>query len=341
MKKGKLSEQQRRAAECLGRSVILSAGAGCGKTGTLVERYINILTQSLAEVSRIVAITFTEKAAGELKGRIHERLRRLYTGSTEHSDRMRWKRHLSALETAQISTIHGFCSRVLREFPVAAGVDPAFGVMAQGDAAELLAESVERCLWGAVMSGENGAAALVERYGYPRLLSMLVCSVGLRAKIDQFVSSVTLSDLAETLCDRACEAAAEIAVRELTSPPFMRAVSFLEVQVGPEGDAIENKRRDFLAALGAWRNVHGDISTALFAMNDAIGALQGGSPKRWDESLKAVKKNLESARKIVRACLDAFRLTENEDWAARASEITTFLCLHQVAVRAYADARHR
>jgi ATP-dependent helicase/nuclease subunit A len=116
----------------LSRHIAVTAGAGSGKTSVLVERYLWCLQNNGYQVRRIVAITFTEKAAGEMLSRIRaailEYIRRGF------GDPARWEDVLEHLSLAYISTIHGFCQRMLREFPVEAGVDPNFEVFDEAEA---------------------------------------------------------------------------------------------------------------------------------------------------------------------------------------------------------------
>ena len=114
----------------LATTYLLEAGAGTGKTRVLVERYVHcVLDPELGagDVRAVAAITFTEKAAGELRQRIREKLERLDEAAAPGSDQAaRLRTALDALDDAPIGTIHGFAGRLLREFPVEAGVDPAF-----------------------------------------------------------------------------------------------------------------------------------------------------------------------------------------------------------------------
>jgi hypothetical protein len=98
--------------------VTVSAGAGSGKTSVLVERFIDLVQRDGVSPLEILAITFTEKAAAEMKERIVRRF--------EECDDVANRR---LAEAAYISTIHGFCSRILREHPLAARLDPSFRVM--------------------------------------------------------------------------------------------------------------------------------------------------------------------------------------------------------------------
>jgi ATP-dependent helicase/nuclease subunit A len=110
--------EQQRAIERRTGDLLLDAGAGSGKTSVLVERFVQSVLQDGIDVSAMLTITFTEKAAAELRDRIRARLRAL--GAPEAARRT---------ESAFISTIHGFCARTLRVNALAAGLDPQFAVL--------------------------------------------------------------------------------------------------------------------------------------------------------------------------------------------------------------------
>ncbi len=116
-----------RAASDLETSLCMEAGAGTGKTSLLVDRFLSIVMSGKAACSQIVAITFTEKAAGEMKVRLRTRIMERLA---EHGLAARARENLDAafdeLERAPISTIHSFAATILREHPVEAGVDPNF-----------------------------------------------------------------------------------------------------------------------------------------------------------------------------------------------------------------------
>lgn len=112
------------AIQNLEESFCLEAAAGTGKTTLLVERILALIQQKKAKLEEIVAITFTEKAAGELKMRLREGLEKARGQGVEEEDI--FGQALLDLEKANISTIHSFCANLLRERPVEAGVDPNF-----------------------------------------------------------------------------------------------------------------------------------------------------------------------------------------------------------------------
>src|SRR2546423_12511193 len=111
------NSEQRAAIEAHGH-VFVSAGAGTGKTLVLVERFANAVCDEGIDVGSVLVITYTERAAGELRARIRREL--LERGRADLA---------RDLDAAWISTIHGFCHRLLKAYPFAAGLDPPFRVL--------------------------------------------------------------------------------------------------------------------------------------------------------------------------------------------------------------------
>ncbi|MEN8149118.1 MAG: UvrD-helicase domain-containing protein [Planctomycetota bacterium] len=122
-----LTPDQARAVETAGVDLAVMAGAGSGKTRVLVERTVHLVTDEGIPLRKILAITFTEKAAREMK----ERLAGALTGEAR-----------AEVEWAYVSTIHGFCARLLRENALEAGVDPAFEVLDEVSSTTMLAAAV-------------------------------------------------------------------------------------------------------------------------------------------------------------------------------------------------------
>ena len=139
---------RRRIREALEESQLVEAAAGTGKTTVLVERLVAILEQGLGKVDGLAAVTFTRKAAGELKLRLREELdKRLLelraAGEVgERTDNL--EAAISRLEEASIGTIHSLCAEILRERPVEAGVDPGFGELAEDEAPRLFDRAFRR-----------------------------------------------------------------------------------------------------------------------------------------------------------------------------------------------------
>src|SRR6185295_18877220 len=128
-----LSDAQRRAVERSGQNVCVVAGAGSGKTRVLTERFAWLVESRAVDPARILAITFTEKAATEIKSRLISRF------AAQPARR-------EAIERAWVSTIHGFCARVLQENAIRAGLPPDFKVLDQAAADRLAREAAEASL---------------------------------------------------------------------------------------------------------------------------------------------------------------------------------------------------
>jgi ATP-dependent exoDNAse (exonuclease V) beta subunit len=111
--------------ESLGESLLVEASAGTGKTTSLVSRVVAALEAGLTEVHRIALLTFTVKAAGEMKFRLRQRLDQARARASGDAAR-RLELAQAHLEEAYIGTIHSFCGQILRERPVEARIDPLF-----------------------------------------------------------------------------------------------------------------------------------------------------------------------------------------------------------------------
>ncbi len=142
--------------------VFVSAGAGTGKTTVLVERFARAVCERGLPIESVLAITYTERAAGELRGRIRKRLAEL--------DRHDLARQLDG---AWISTIHGFCHRLLKAHPFEAGVDPNFRVLDENQSRVLAGEAFETALEEFCASGDAERTRLLATYGARGLRRML------------------------------------------------------------------------------------------------------------------------------------------------------------------------
>ncbi len=121
----KLTPTQRRALQ-RNLNLAVTAGAGTGKTRVLVERYLDLLLTAGVNIREILAITFTNKAAAEMINRVAGRLDELLNQTATLPRRQELLDLRDRLSSAYISTIHAFCLRILREYPVEAGLDPDF-----------------------------------------------------------------------------------------------------------------------------------------------------------------------------------------------------------------------
>jgi ATP-dependent helicase/nuclease subunit A len=148
----RFTPEQTLAIERRRGELLLDAGAGSGKTSVLVERFARAVKEDGIGVGQILTITFTEKAAAELRERIRTRLRAV--GDDEAA---------RATEGAWISTIHAFCARILRTHALAAGLDPEFTVLDQNDTASLRKAAFDAAL--TVCARTDAGADLIAAHG--------------------------------------------------------------------------------------------------------------------------------------------------------------------------------
>lgn len=157
--------EQALAINTIKSNVSLLAGAGSGKTYVLMKRFVQILRADLSvNPTNIVAITFTRKAADEIKGRVRQAVGECVEQAQTDLERLRWQEHLQKVESAPISTIHSLCSRILRDNPVETQLDPEFTILEDFEAQDFFKETLQQYLRKNIK--ENAALRrLVQTYG--------------------------------------------------------------------------------------------------------------------------------------------------------------------------------
>ena len=154
-------------AEDLDDTLIVEAAAGTGKTTELVKRILGVIATGRAKMIQIVAVTFTEKAAGELKLRLREELERARADAVAGDTRDALEDALKTLEEAHVNTIHGFCAELLRERPVEARVDPLFAVLTEPEADRIYARAFRAWLEEALKEPSEGLRRALRRTSAP------------------------------------------------------------------------------------------------------------------------------------------------------------------------------
>jgi ATP-dependent helicase/nuclease subunit A len=150
---------QAEAITNLSQNLVVSAGAGSGKTWVLTERYIEMLSKGI-KPSQIVAITFTEKAAAEMRMRIRKAVHKRVVQAESEEELHFWEQMKNELQKATITTIHGFCSRLIRDNPLEAGMDPQAKVLDAVEAEILLNDSITEVVDQAIASQTEGIRQL-------------------------------------------------------------------------------------------------------------------------------------------------------------------------------------
>ncbi len=166
----KLTTDQEQALD-LDKNMLILAGAGSGKTRVLTERYFRIVEDSInkgqaVQPGNILVVTFTEKAAGEMRDRIQFRI--------ENQQGPGWDEFSDRFLDNQISTFHSFCALVLQAFPLEAGIDPEFRVIDGFDQRQLLMETVEKEINQLSRVGDEGLRELLFLWNRRQLENNLV-----------------------------------------------------------------------------------------------------------------------------------------------------------------------
>ncbi len=175
-----LTEEQRRAVETRGK-VIVTASAGSGKTFVMIERLMQRILREGVEVDKILALTFTNKAAAQMRDKLRRALLDAARG-TDTEQKRAAKRQLEKLPLAEIGTFHAFCARIVRSYFYLAGVDPSFAIISPDDArgkalsSRALAETFDS-LYEEDSADLRALLAVYFRRKKDRFLRELVCSL--------------------------------------------------------------------------------------------------------------------------------------------------------------------
>jgi ATP-dependent helicase/nuclease subunit A len=291
------TEDQQQAAVGRNPSITVTAGAGSGKTRTLVGRYLHLLEAGYP-LRSLVAVTFTDKAAREMHTRIRAEIENwLATQSTQASpdQRQLWEDAFAGLEAARIGTLHSLCAEILRMHPAETAIDPNFGVLEEGIAAALRAQALDLALaWAA---GDPGAAALFGFFSERQLRWLLADLLNRRL------------DLGSSLSDPAPLSAWSQALQtwlqaRWRAPAWGESLETLaEVRAAAPEDLLEIDRQDVLAMWQAVRQAEagqdwGALIPSLLRLRQAISTK--GRKDNWDPS------DLQAARQAMRTLRDYF-----------------------------------
>jgi ATP-dependent exoDNAse (exonuclease V) beta subunit len=156
------AEARRRILDEFGSTFFVEAAAGTGKTTALVGRIVNLIRAGAGTLNRIVAVTFTEKAAGEMKLRLRSEIEKSRSKATL-DERVRLDRALEELELARVSTIHSFCGDLLHERPIEAGIDPLFEVASEEEAEEIADAAFEDWFQTVLADPPEGVRRILRR----------------------------------------------------------------------------------------------------------------------------------------------------------------------------------
>jgi ATP-dependent helicase/nuclease subunit A len=254
-----LTPHQQRAIYEYDKNLIVIAGAGSGKTRVLVERYLHLLdTHPEWPLNALVAITFTRKAAQEMRDRVRQTLEERLRHAQAGEEVRIWSSRLASMDSARIDTIHGLCATILRANAAEAGLDPRFDVLDEIDAAMLLDDVIDTALQALAEEGDE-IAQLFAEYD----------SRSLRAALMEFANG-DIPELPSNLFGQwqaEWEAEAIEHLRVLRADPdFIEWVEWLPVDGWP---IIDDKLRDIWGQFINWGNILLE-STNLYDCLDAL-----------------------------------------------------------------------
>ena len=284
MEMGLTSEQAAILGE-RGRDVLVTAGAGSGKTSVLVDRYVSLLADH--RISEMAAVTFTDAAATEMR----ERVRR------EVLTREELRHHRAEIDEALIGTIHSLCLRMLREHPVEAAIDPATRVLSDDEAEFELTRACIDALEAAADADDQRALALRELGLYAAALQ-LPLMVARRDEVEDAYRALpgeTVEDWARGIREL-MEENARAGVEEARPMLAERAAWLKAAYAGPGEDALSSRMHECLAVLGDPNA--GDGSELLDRVLDAGSRikLSGGSARNWHEDVRDVRDAMGAIR---------------------------------------------
>jgi ATP-dependent helicase/nuclease subunit A len=280
------------AVELRGLDIAVTAGAGSGKTHTLVARYLGLLAEGLSP-RQVAAITFTEKAAREMRNRVRLYLEKLRFKALNRQEEQFWVDLETRMDAARIGTIHSLCSEILRANPVESGLDPQFSLLDENQAAALQAQAVETVLGH--LTQERQAAALFEIFRIQTLRALANYALQYRLDlagwlaVDQAVqdnSPLLQSALGRFLDDPgACSLVADL--HSLQSRPAMQ-LDLKETQVAQ----VEGLIKDWETAREAYLSQ--DWTAAGLALHHLRSSGLNLSSFRKDSQVKTALSELRS-----------------------------------------------
>lgn len=329
----------RQVAELLAqRNVCVRAGAGTGKTRLLVELYLEMLKARRASVSDLAALTFTEKAAGEMKERIRAACLHQEQRAVDQQDRHYWRSQRYQLESAYIGTIHGFCSRLLKEFPIQAAVDPQFEVLDELSADALARDCMGDTLTALLEAESPDLLELLEHLGRRELERALFHLLSVRERLQPWAAfegdSLEGRNKLFALVDARLAA--------FLSSPDWQAIALIlgQSQSLHSGDLLEEKRLQVLERiekLAASENPEARIEQARQLQELLKNAARAGRKDNWEgDSLKQARGALMRLKRLLSELAPFSGLLVKRETDAKILQLTKSLrSVHQSLSRAY------
>ncbi|MEM9351803.1 MAG: UvrD-helicase domain-containing protein [Planctomycetota bacterium] len=330
-----LTAEQTAALEARDRSVSLAAGAGCGKTFVLTERYLSYVDprvlSATADLQELVAITYTDAAAREMRSRIRERCVERRQAATTPEEQQAWQSVLRGLDRARISTIHSFCGDVLRANAVQLGLDPGFEILEPASADLLKLDTLDRHLRWLLSKGDEELIALAARLGLHTLRGVVPGLLGSVHQVAERWFDATPGELLEVWDGYRSTTLQQTLREELLLKPSFEELREI-ASGGPRGNGPLNERlaeiADVIAAIDSGQSL-GEASETLVE----LARVQGGPAKKsaWDDETDYTRFKNAAAEVRKQAEKALALLTPDDDALEEAAQ--TGLALMRLAVR--------
>ena len=321
-----LTPEQERAITERGHDVIVTAGAGSGKTRVLVERYVSLLEDH--EIEQLVAVTFTDAAAAEMRGRVREVV----------MSREELKRHRQHLDRAIIGTIHSLCLQLLRENPVEAGIDPGATVLDENVAqAEILA-ACRDAIETAASGEERGTEAILRLGTYITRLT-LPQMVERRDDVERAFEAMggNSPEEWETAIRQTLDAFLRLRIAGLRNSLADHVELLAHAQVPGKSDALTPTVTEVLETIGnPLGGTDEDFIERLSAVSQIDNPGNRGSASAWVETPVDVRASVREARSAF-GSIEPFLWNEADVNALRA--LDELRALFRNAVRRYEDKK--
>ena len=296
-----LSQAQRAAALARQCDVAVTAGAGTGKTRTLVARYLSLLDDG-TPLRRIAAMTFTRKAAREMRNRVRSEIDEYLTQNRlTQEETQRWQTIYNELDAARIGTIHNLCADILRAHPAEAAVDPQFTVLDETQAALLAQEAIESTLAWAVE--EAPLTPIFRLFSERSLQQLLALILSKRISVAEVMRDIAPEKIREHW-QMKLQINRDRLIDQLLADEALRAARQLLIrsQAGNPEDKAEVQRQAAVNALNGLYEAGSNDNLHYLKALDGIN-LSGGSQGNWlggKEELDEVKSALKNVRQMVR-----------------------------------------
>ncbi|HCU34096.1 MAG TPA: hypothetical protein DGT21_01240, partial [Armatimonadetes bacterium] len=336
-------KQVRQRAAGLKRDIFLSAGAGTGKTSVLVSRYMAALQAGISP-REIVAMTFTRKAAAEMRERLRGECRTMMLGADEEQAR-HWRQIASELETAHIGTIHSFCASLLHAHALDAGVDPMFVTLEARPAALLLNRTIGATFIERLRRQEPTAVTLASAWSRGTIVSEIAGIISARDRYSAWLASPPSvgkviedwrRDLEEAAIEMAIQAGSDVVLGSHLDLLARLSQPNPTARFAPEALSVV----DHVSALNRGRPAM--ALDHLRAAEQAAAVRKVGKPDGWPDpdQYETLKTTLNAVKDLLRGYLRACEIDVSDEVHAEAAELTAALWAEAAAcLDAYTRAK--